>query len=257
MIVQWFKALAVAFIFLTRIPMPQLSEITPQDNGRALVCFPIVGLVIGLLLWVTVLALDSLLDPGLIAALILSLWVFVTGGLHLDGLADSADAWLGGYGDKERSLEIMKDPRCGSAALMTVPCLLLLKFAALSSLLTSTTPLTGILVGLALTPVIGRSASIALFLSTPYVREQGLSRDFDQHAPKPLLWSLLVGVVIIVPIAVGMNAGLLLMVISALLFWGLRHLMISRLGGCTGDTAGACVEIIEAGCLVGLCLSLN
>ncbi|MBD1224901.1 adenosylcobinamide-GDP ribazoletransferase [Acinetobacter seifertii] len=49
----------------------------------------------------------------LLAAIILTLWIWLTGGLHLDGLADTADAWVGGFGDKLRTLQIMKDPSCG------------------------------------------------------------------------------------------------------------------------------------------------
>jgi len=114
------KAVVVAFIFLTRLPMPRLAHISPEDNGRSLCAFPLVGLVIGLLLFIAASVLTWVLPVMVVATLLLTLWVLLTGGLHLDGLADSADAWLGGYGDKARTLEIMKDPRCGSAAVMTV-----------------------------------------------------------------------------------------------------------------------------------------
>jgi adenosylcobinamide-GDP ribazoletransferase len=59
-------------------------------------------------------------DPGVAAALVLILWVWSTGALHLDGLADSADAWVGGLASRERTLEIMKDPRSGPAAVTAI-----------------------------------------------------------------------------------------------------------------------------------------
>ena len=69
------------------------------------------------------------------AALLLTAWVLLSGGLHLDGLADSADAWLGGFGDRERTLTIMKDPRSGPIAVVTLGLVLLLKFTALVALI--------------------------------------------------------------------------------------------------------------------------
>jgi adenosylcobinamide-GDP ribazoletransferase len=66
------------------------------------------------------------------AALLLTVWVLLSGGLHLDGLADSADAWLGGFGDRERTLTIMKDPRSGPIAVVVLVLVLLLKFCALA-----------------------------------------------------------------------------------------------------------------------------
>ncbi len=109
------------------------------------------------------------------AALLLSLWVLLSGGLHLDGLADSADA-LGGFGDRERTLTIMKDPRSGPIAVVTLVLVLLLKFAAILALIESNHS-----IGLLLAPLIGRSAMLALFLGTPYVRAGGLGQALADH----------------------------------------------------------------------------
>ncbi|PWQ89005.1 adenosylcobinamide-GDP ribazoletransferase, partial [Enterococcus faecium] len=88
------------------------------------------GLLFGLLLWLASHLLQGTPSP-LHAALLLTLWVLLSGALHLDGLADSADAWLGGFGDRERTLRIMKDPRSGPIAVVTLVLVLLLKFCAL------------------------------------------------------------------------------------------------------------------------------
>ena len=96
--------------------------------------YPLVGGLLGGLLWLASLGLAD--TPALLgAALLLSLWVLLSGALHLDGLGDCVDAWVGGYGERERTLAIMKDPRCGPMAVVALCLLLLLKCAALSVLL--------------------------------------------------------------------------------------------------------------------------
>jgi len=110
---QW-QALLIAVQFLTRLPVPFRIDHQPRHIGHSLLYYPLVGLLIGgILLAGAELLQRTSLDTGLSAALLLTLWVLLTGGLHLDGLADSADAWVGGLGDKQHTLEIMKDPSCG------------------------------------------------------------------------------------------------------------------------------------------------
>src|SRR5690606_7673193 len=128
------QPLLIALQFLTRLPvrLPGMPE--AQQIGRSLLWYPLVGLLLGGLL----LALHGLLGatPALLqAAILLAVWAGLSGGLHLDGLADSADAWVGGLGDRERTLAIMKDPRSGPIAVVVLLLVLLLKFAALAVLL--------------------------------------------------------------------------------------------------------------------------
>ncbi|MEK1940892.1 MAG: adenosylcobinamide-GDP ribazoletransferase, partial [Pseudomonas sp.] len=118
--------LLIAMQFLTSLPVRLPGMPSPEQLGRSLLWYPVVGLLIGLLLY----GLDAVLNgaPVLLhAALILAAWVALSGALHLDGLADSADAWLGGFGDRERTLSIMKDPRSGPIAVVTLVLVLLLK----------------------------------------------------------------------------------------------------------------------------------
>ena len=240
------KPLIIAFLFFSRLPMPRIEKIEATDNGRALVFLPLVGLVIGLLLWLGAFLLQGYIGSNLLAAILLALWCALTGGLHLDGLADSADAWLAG-GDKTQSLEIMKDPRCGSGAIITLICVLLIKFTALSALLGGQQYWLLILV-----PILGRASALLLFLTTPYAREQGLSSDFAEHAPRTLIGILLIVITTIAVLLVGLQSALLIAVVTALLIYTLRRLMLQRLGGSTGDTSGALIEIIETGILVVL-----
>ncbi|WP_083921341.1 adenosylcobinamide-GDP ribazoletransferase [Dasania marina] len=242
------RPIITAFMFLTRIPMPELKDFQPQDSGRALAYFPVVGLVIGLLM--LLIAQLIAMSPLVLAALLLTFWVFITGGLHIDGLADSADGWLGGTRDKERSLEIMKDPVCGSAAVMAVGCLLIIKFAALTSLLEQAQ-----LSALLLAPIIGRCVPLILFLSTPYVRKDGLAQHFISYSSKPAIYAVLLTVLLLCFVILSLPTALIVLSSCALILLGLRYLMMDRLQGNTGDTTGAAVEIIEATVLIALCIS--
>ncbi len=241
------QSFLIALQFLTRFPVHLSGVPAPEARGRSLLAYPLVGAVIGLLLVV----LDYLLgtpDPWLEAALLLTAWVVVTGALHLDGLADSADAWLGGRGEPERTLEIMKDPRSGPAGVAAVVMLLLVKFAALTALLRAELWLV-----LLIAPVLGRTLLIWLFLTTPYVRENGLGADLARHLPRDAGWLVCGIVALAMPLLFGWS-GLRLLLIVAVVAWLLRRLMLKHIHGTTGDTAGALLEVVEVTCLVALAL---
>lgn len=236
----------IALQFLSSLPVRLPGMPAPVQMGRSLLCYPLVGLLFGGMLC----ALDWLLagSPQLLhAALLLSVWVGLSGALHLDGLADSADAWLGGFGDRERTLVIMKDPRSGPIAVVTLMLVLLLKFCALLALLESGQQTLALL----LAPLLGRAAMLGLFLCTPYVRAGGLGQALAEHLPRrAAVWVL----------ALTLLGGVLLaggaVVVAVLVFAGLRHLMMRRLGGTTGDTAGALLELLELSVVLSLALTL-
>ncbi|HEB86499.1 MAG TPA: adenosylcobinamide-GDP ribazoletransferase [Gammaproteobacteria bacterium] len=237
------RSFIIALQFLTRIPVPALRDISEAEMGRSLLYYPLVGIVIGLLLAGLNMLLAGAPD-GLQAALVLAAWVLITGALHLDGLADSADAWLGGLGDRERSLAIMKDPRSGPAAVVLIVLLLLIKFAALQTLVTGVHwPV------LILAPLLARTALPLLFQTTAYVRPGGLATAIAENVSwiGGILLPLFVCLIILV--SLGWRAAS--PIIAALAtFVLLRAIMCKRLGGTTGDTAGAMVEVIETVVLV-------
>lgn len=241
-------ALLIALQFLTRLPVSLPGMPTPEQVGRSLLWYPAVGLLLGLLLWGAHLLLGQT-SALLQAAIILALWVALSGGLHLDGLADTADAWVGGFGDRERTLTIMKDPRSGPIAVVVLVLLLLLKFAALFTLLQA-----GQGIYLMLLPWLGRSLLPLLLATTPYVRAGGLGQALADHLPRRQLpWVL--GVHVAGMLLFGWQ-GLLALAAGLLLFAWLRRALLQRLGGTTGDTAGALVELAECGALLTLALSL-
>ncbi len=241
-------SLYIALQFLTTIPLPGRPQYSDADIGRSLLWYPAVGLLIGALLWLLLWLLSS--APTLLtAALLLFLWVAISGGLHLDGLADSADAWMGGLGSRERTLAIMKDPCCGPIAVVVLMLLLLVKFAALVALVDRECWIVLLVI-----PVISRSALPLLFMSTPYVRVGGLGSLLSEQLPRQsIVWVLLSALLLVM--LFGGGQGLLLMVAAGLLFLLLRRVMLRRVGGMTGDTAGAVVELLEGAMLVVAVLS--
>lgn len=237
----------IALQFLSSLPVRLPGMPAPQELGRSLLFYPLVGLVFGVILW----ALNGVLlgAPLLLhAGLLLTAWVLLSGALHLDGLADSADAWLGGFGDRERTLAIMKDPRSGPIAVVTLVLVLLLKFCALLALIEQQQAMLLIIV-----PLIGRSALLGLFLTTPYVRAGGLGQALADHLPR-LAGKQVLAVSALACVLIGGLSGALAVVLAALVFAWLRQVMLRRLGGTTGDTAGALLELLEVVVLVGVVL---
>ena len=242
------KAFLLALQFLTCIPFSLRYAPSPADWGRSALAYPVIGLLIGLLLA----GLQQLVghaDPLLQAALLTMVWALITGGLHLDGLADSADAWVGGHGDRERTLAIMKDPRSGPAAVSTLVLILLLKFVSLAVLVKA-----GAWPALLLAPVLGRSVLVALLLSTPYVRPGGMGSAISAHLPRAA------AVLALLLVAAGGllagKAGAQALAVAVAAGLALRWIMMRRLGGMTGDTLGAAVELTEVAVLVSLALGL-
>lgn len=237
----------IALQFLSSLPvrLPGMPE--PRQIGRSLLYYPLVGLLFGVVLWLASHLLQGTAAP-LHAALLLTLWVMLSGALHLDGLADSADAWLGGFGDRERTLRIMKDPRSGPIAVVTLVLVLLLKFCALWVLVEQ-----GAGASLVLAPVVGRAALLGLFMSTPYVRPGGLGQALADHLPKAAAAWVLAGTSLAAVLLGGWQVFGVLLLAVLVFAWG-RQLMCRRLGGTTGDTAGALLELVELAVVLGLAL---
>lgn len=236
------RGLLVALGFLTRIPVPPRVFDDARAQRMSLAWYPVVGAVVGMLV-VGVFLLLPREHALLSAALMLLVWVALTGGLHLDGLADSADAWVGGFGDRARTLEIMKDPRSGPAGVTAIVSLLLLKFAALASLPIENAWL------LWLSPLLARAALTAAFVTTPYVRSGGLGSALKEAPRVACVFSLLGAVAIC--IACGLP-GVLASGAALFVFILWRRACLRRLGGFTGDTAGALAELVEVAVLVAL-----
>ena len=254
-----------AIAFLTRIPAVNLTQALKKNNQsisqKSLYFYPLVGMIIGLVLFfiyavfswqmgwqedgkVAQAAAGFHSSSLLIAAFILSAWCLITGGLHIDGLADAADAWVGGYGDRQRTLDIMKDPTVGPMGAMLVVLVLLMKFAALVVLVDTFN--SGFVFGaLMAIPMLARFSILPLFYFTPYVRDKGLGSDIKRSISVSLLLLTTVICLVLAVIFLQQKALFVFMIFIAILVWA-RRIMIQRIGGTTGDTAGALIEVQEA-----------
>jgi len=228
----------IALQFLTTFPIQLKAMPSPQQNAQSLLFYPIIGLLIGLILFATAYFLNTL-PIILLSTLILVLWIWLTGGLHLDGLADTADAWVGGFGDKERTLSIMKDPACGPIGVLSLIILCLIKWSALYVLLEKK-----LYLALILFPILGRLAPLFLFLTTEYVRAKGLGSSIAQYIPKT--WAMIVFALTLLATGYFVWTGLATAIIFILTLIYLRHKFVQRIDGITGDTVGASIEIVEA-----------
>lgn len=248
---MFLKPFWIALQFFTLLPTPKIDRIDNSDLAQSVLWYPAVGLIIGGLLWALAELLLPMLSTLVVAGVLLLVWVAITGALHLDGLADCADAWMGGFGSKERTLEIMKDPVSGPIAVCVLVTCLLLKFALIESLLSQS-----MLYALVLVPVMARMSAMVLLLTTDYVREGGLGSALSEGLDISKAW----GIIFALLLVFGWFAPLLAcsaILCSVFIFWFWRQRMVARIDGCTGDTLGAMIELVELAALFGCALYLG
>ncbi|NSW86881.1 MAG: adenosylcobinamide-GDP ribazoletransferase [Syntrophobacteraceae bacterium] len=236
------KSFATALTFLTVIPVPFYSPgtVSPTTLARSFSFFPIVGLTLGLCCLAPALLLSPTMPPLLLAVSITAFMAGLTRALHLDGLADLADAAWGGY-CPQRRLEIMKDSRTGAFGVIALVLVIFVKAAAIDAILR-----TGSLFPLVLAPVFSRWAMAATAYRSPYARpEGGLGKPFLEHmaATHLLTASLLT---LIIALLVHPASLLIFTPLTAGSVVLLRFLSSRWLGGITGDVLGAVNELTEA-----------
>ncbi len=241
------RSFLLALVFFTRIPIRSPRAPSAEDWGRSMAAAPAVGLLIGLLLILAAALLDTF-PASIAAALLVIIWVCVTGALHVDGFADCADAWIGGHGDRTRTLAILKDPRSGPIGVTAVVLLLLAKFAAIEALLES-----GAYLALVVAPVVGRAAMILMLLRLPYVRSGGIGQHHAEHLPRKVALTVL-AVCAVATIALGGSRGVLAVALAVAFAVLLVGALRARLGGCTGDSLGAACESTELLVLLGFAM---
>ena len=224
----------LALQFLSRLPVPVECSWNAETSRWAVRCYPLVGLLLGGIVALVGSLLQGALPNPLLALLLLSIWVALSGGLHLDGLMDVADA-VGSNAPLEKRWAIMKDPHVGSFGILALIFLLLWKGALLLALLDSGA-------SLALLPLIialARLGAVALLVLAPAARPQGLAWVWKQYlGRRDLLLAL-------VPLLLGFLLlpgwpWLLIALIPFLLGYGLWSMRAFR--GINGDIVGAAIE---------------
>lgn len=234
------KAFLLALRFLTIIPLGQAQEITPHSVAAAGKYYPLVGLIIGGLLWLFFKGVAFGFPLSVAVGLTIIFWVILTGALHLDGLADCLDGLYGGS-DPDSRLRIMKDVHLGTMGTVGLILLLGIKFLALRELLVA--PF--LMIWIVLVPALSRWTPIFLSFTLPYARPSGgLGQALVQGTRKrELFWATLLawGPVLLIGRFYGL--GLILVLLLWSLCWG--RYFFKKIGGITGDVMGGVIESSE------------
>jgi adenosylcobinamide-GDP ribazoletransferase len=220
--------------FLTRVPV-RSSGAGPE---KGLVWFPVVGALVGLAIGASYAITAQVLPPLVAATLAVGLGAMVTGGFHEDGLADTADAFGGGW-DRDDVLRILKDPRQGTFGVLALVIVSALKIGAIASL----DPWTGLPV-LVAAHALSRAAAISLLGFVAPATGEGLGASYARGVTRVQIGqTALVGGVLALPL---LGVWLLPAAgITALLFVGLGRWSVTKAGGLTGDVLGAAQQVAE------------
>lgn len=235
----------LAITFLTVFPSYLKEPPCPGDQGKAAGWYPIIGAVIGGLVAAAYYGLSLVFPPLLAAALAAAVWIGLTGGLHLDGLADCCDGMLNAS-SPERRLEIMKDPRLGTFGGVGLTLAILLKIICLYSL-----PTGMVWVAVPLAATVGRWLLLPAG-KQPLARPGGMGADFASGLNKAVF--IQAGLVVGILTALAGWRGLVVVLVVHLATWLVLRLAKARLGGVTGDVFGLVLELAELVTLVGFCV---
>ncbi|MGL5949871.1 MAG: adenosylcobinamide-GDP ribazoletransferase [Cetobacterium sp.] len=240
------NGLALLFKFMTRLPFPGGNKFDSKALGSGMKWFPIVGLVIGAINFVVAGLLETIIpSPILMGIILVTLDVIITGGLHLDGLADTFDG-IFSYRSKQKMLEIMKDSRVGTNGVLVLVLYFIFKIA----FLVETSELFGMSQGviMLIVPVLARINGVINCAFEPYARPTGMGKTFVENTDS-LGVAIAYGTVTAILYAVSQYFGLpflnLFLILNILgvngFFFG--KLMTRKIGGITGDTLGALLEL--------------
>ncbi len=234
------KRLIVAFGFLTRVPMPQVVADT-DDFAAAIRWYPVVGACIGMVVagagWI-----GAQIDPWTGALSALTIWVAITGALHLDGLADLADGLGAAHGNRDRLIAVMADPHIGSFGVVMIALQLLAKLVLLHAVSAQGWAVVIVV------PMLARMGPLCWARWVPLLREGGLGGMVAGkiRVHDLVFWGCVTGC-LGGPVHAVAGAPALI----ALFGWWL----IRRVGGVSGDCHGAGIEFVETGMLVALAIA--
>jgi adenosylcobinamide-GDP ribazoletransferase len=235
------KTFFIALQFLTILPLNIASGIKDEDFGKSLIYFPVIGLFIGAVLSLIALLFSFLPNP-VNAVLILIASFAISGGIHLDGLADTCDGFYGAK-PKEKILEIMRDSRVGVMGVTAIVCLVLLKYSLIVSI-----PQAKIWKALIMMATFSRWSQVLACCTCQYARLEGKGKFFIGHGRKKelVIASILtVALFLLLARVSGVIVGAFSLLPVALF---IRY-ADKRIGGMTGDTIGATSEIAEVAVL--------
>jgi len=237
--------------FLTIIPLPWRREVSPEELGRSIVYFPVVGVIIGLILVGLNWLLGLLLPSAVVNVLLIAFLVVISGALHFDGFIDTCDG-IAGHKTVEERWRVMHDSRVGGFGVIGACCLLLVKYVSLNSV-----PESWLMMTLVLMPVISRWAMVYAVFAYPSARPSGLGRVFKQGASWP---RFTVATIITLAVVIGLTrwanityfyvVGLVIMLGIWIIVLAMATYLKRKFSGLSGDTYGAINEVAEVCVLI-------
>jgi len=244
-----------ALSFLTIIPLPWRREVSPEQVGRSIGYFPVVGIIVGLILAGLYWLLGLILPSAIVNGLLLVCLVVLTGGLHLDGFVDTCDG-IAGHKTSEARRRVMHDARAGAFGVVGVFLLLLVKYISLNSV-----PESLMMATLVLMPVVSRWAMVYAVFAYPYARPSGLGKVLKQG----ISWQrFTIATVITLAVAIGLARwagiayfylpGFVIMLGVWVIVMAMAVYLKRKFSGLTGDTYGAINEVAEVSVLILVCL---
>lgn len=229
--------------FISRLPVPARwsQGLEFEQYSRGIVMFPLIGVVLGGLTGLVFMALQPWCGIPLAALFAVLTLALLTGGFHLDGLADTCDGVFSAR-RRERMLEIMRDSRLGTHGGLALIFVLLAKVLVVSELALRGTPM---LAALAAACVAGRGTAVLLMYRHRYAREEGLGNVFiGKVTGRQTCVTLGLAVILAAVLLPGMR-GVAALVVTMVAIFILGQLLKRTLGGQTGDTLGAAIELGE------------
>lgn len=242
------ESIVVAFQFLTRLYLPINVEWDTGNLRRSLTWFGLVGAFIGVILAGAMTLFNRFdLIPAVSAIIILIIWIFITGGMHIDGISDMADGFFS-MRDKEKTLEIMKDSHVGAFGVITIVFLLLIKFEMLKEFIVIEKNVWLLI----LPPTIARIAAGLVLSFYETTKKSGLGYTFHSSDPR-IFWAI--GFIVTLIISSILNIKSLIFIGIAILASNLMALWAKKkIGGLNGDIYGAIVETVEVMGMVFICV---
>jgi adenosylcobinamide-GDP ribazoletransferase len=246
------RKILLAFQFLTIIPVKEMKDVSEKEIGGASVFFPLIGFIQGALFVVSAVLFLKIFPPELANGLLILVIAATSGGLHLDGLADTFDA-IALRGDREKKLLVMKDSTIGPVGVIAIVLALLLKFLALNSLFSYS--LFTFYYSLFLMPVFSRWVMVTAIFHGKSARQDGIGKIFIENTKlKELVIATLLAIgcwLLVVSFLLSslftIHYSLFLVSIPVLYIFSLISVWFcnKKFGGMTGDTFGAVSEISE------------
>lgn len=240
------RDILLSLLLLTRVPLPHLPDSWFSRQAQAVWAFPIVGAGVGAMAALAMVCAQVLNLPApLSAGLALTVLIVVTGAMHEDGLADTADGFWGGF-ERARRLEIMKDSHIGTYGVLALILSLGLRWAALTAVLPHFGPWAVVAVA-----ALSRAGMPVLMLSLPNARDTGLAHRVGTPSRRPALVGIALAGLIALAL-LGTGPAILCLFTCGLGLVGLHYLAQAKIAGRTGDVLGAAQQIGEILCLLTL-----